>query len=133
MSNELSVVQELKSTEVMAKISASLGKPINDPSVLKFITGAIMTINEKPELSRCTRQSIIDSVVNAASVGLPVDSQRLAYLVPRGGVCCFQPSYLGYIAKIKEADPSTDFTICPIYKGDKFTVSRSNGDPCTLR
>lgn len=127
MTTALEIISELKSGDIVAKISASLGKPVSDPSVLKFITGAIMTIQEKPELARCSKQSIIDSVVNAASVQLPVDNQHLAYLVPRGGICCFQPSYMGYIAKIKESDPTADFTVCPVYKGDKFTFSRKDG------
>lgn len=134
MSNALEVIRtEIQSNEVMAKISACLGKSANDPAVLKFITGAIMTIQNKPDLMRCAKQSIIDSLVELAVKGLPVDNRHLAYLIPWQNkatgeyICSPMPGYQGYLYRIKQAEPSADFTIGLVYKGDAFTASKSSG------
>ena len=122
--------QELKGSGVMAKISASLGKPATDPGVMKFIHGAIMEIEAriggKSDITLCTKQSIIDSLIKAATVKLPVDSRQLAYLVPFGKTCTFMPSYKGYIYKVKEADTTMETTVGIVYKGDVFTCQETD-------
>ena len=122
--------QELKGSGVMAKISASLGKPATDPGVMKFIHGAIMEIEarvgSKSDITLCTKQSIIDSLIKAATVKLPVDSRQLAYLVPFGKTCTFMPSYKGYIYKVKEADTTMETTVGIVYKGDVFTCQETD-------
>ena len=74
------IEKEIRSNDVMARISDSLGKPATDPSVKKFINGAIMymqsKVGQKGDISHCTRQSIIDSLINAATVRLPVDNKH---------------------------------------------------------
>lgn len=128
----VAIEKELKGNVVMAKISASLGKPAQDPGVLKFIHGAIMEIQarvgSKSDITLCTQQSIIDSLINAATVKLPVDNRKLAHLVPFGKVCTFMPDYKGYIYKVKEADSTAEVTVGVVYKGDKFEVSRGDGE-----
>jgi len=124
------ITQELKGNVVMAKISASLGKPATDPGVMKFIHGAIMEIEarigSKSDITLCTKQSIIDSLIKAATVKLPVDSRQLAYLVPFGKTCTFMPSYKGYIYKVKEADTTMETTVGIVYKGDVFTCQETD-------
>lgn len=124
------IAKELKANEVMAKISASLGKSATDPGVLKFIHGAIMEIEarvgSKSDITLCTKQSIIDSLIKAATVKLPVDSRQLAYLVPFGKTCTFMPSYKGYIYKVKEADTTMETTVGIVYKGDVFTCQETD-------
>lgn len=124
------ITQELKGAGVMAKISASLGKPATDPGVMKFIHGAIMEIEAriggKSDITVCTKQSIIDSLIKAATVKLPVDSRQLAYLVRFGKTCTFMPSYKGYIYKVKEADTTMEITVGIVYKGDVFTCQETD-------
>lgn len=124
------ITQELKGAGVMAKISASLGKPATDPMVMKFIHGAIMEIEARiggnSDITLCTRQSIIDSLIKAATVKLPVDSRQLAYLVPFGKTCTFMPSYKGYIYKVKEADTTMEITVGIVYKDDVFTCQETD-------
>lgn len=124
------IEKEIRSSDVMAKISNSLGKPATDPSVLKFLNGAMMYIQSKigtkGDVSHCTKQSIIDSLINAATVRLPVDNKHYACLVAYKDVCNFQPEWRGYVAKIKEADSSAVVTVGIVYKGDVFTYSRTD-------
>lgn len=130
-STALAVIEkEIRSNEVMTRISDSLGKPATDPSVKKFINGAMMYIQSKVgskgDVSHCTKQSIIDSLINAATVRLPVDNKHYACLVAYKDVCNFQPEWRGYVAKIKEADSSAVVTVGMKFKGDVFTYSRTD-------
>lgn len=124
------IEKEIRSNDVMARISDSLGKPATDPSVKKFINGAIMymqsKVGQKGDISHCTRQSIIDSLINAATVRLPVDNKHYACLVAYKDVCNFQPEWRGYVAKIKEADSSSVVTVGIVFKGDTFTFSKED-------
>lgn len=126
------VEKEIRGNEVMAKISNSLGKPMTDPSVMKYVNGAIMymqsKVGQKGDVSHCSKQSIVDSLINAATVRLPVDSKHYACLIAYGSTCTFQPEWRGYVAKVREADASAKVTAYLIYKGDKFTHSTSNGN-----
>jgi len=128
MSNELMVIEnEIRRDSNLALISASLGKPVDDPEILRFISGALMVIYDKPELRACSPASIAKCLIHAANIRLPVDNRNLAYLVPFAKECSLMPSYKGYIYKVKNADPSTEFTVALVYMGDTFTVSKENG------
>lgn len=124
------ITQELKGAGIMAKIGASLGRPATDPQVMKFLNGALMEIEAriggKSDITLCTRQSIIDSLIKAATVKLPIDSRQLAYLVPFGKTCTFMPGYKGYIYKVKEADTTMETTVGIVYKGDVFTCQETD-------
>lgn len=126
------IEKEVRSSEVMTKISNSLGKPATDPSVMKFINGAMMymqsKVGSKGDVSHCTKQSIIDSLISAATYRLPVDSKHYACLVAYKDVCNFQPEWRGYVAKIKEADASAEITPVLVFKGDKFSYHRKDNN-----
>ena len=130
---QLAVIEKaIRGGEVLAKIGLSLGKPATDQSVMKFINGAIMAIQAssgtKSDITLCTQQSIANALINAALVKLPVDNRKLAYLVPFRDQCVFMPGFLGYIYKVKEADPTADITVGIVYKGDEFSCSKDSGN-----
>lgn len=96
----------------------------------KYIRGVLTTLeftkNEKLKL--CTPRSIILSVLTSAQLGLPVDSQGLAYLIPyfngktKKYECQLMPGYKGYIKKIRESSTVDDFYTKIVYDGDSFDV-----------
>lgn len=126
------IKKQISSTDVIAKISNSLGKPATDPSVMKFINGAIMymqsKVGQKGDVSHCTRQSIVDSLICAATLRLPVDNRHLACLIAYKDVCNFQPEWRGYVYKVKEADPSAEITTNLVFKGDLFVPHREGNN-----
>ena len=128
--NLMVLEKEIKGGVILQRISNSLGRHATDPSVMKFIHSAVMYINgkvgTKQDISNCTQQSIIDSIINAATVGLPVDNKHYACLIPYGNTCNFQVEWRGYVAKIKEADPSLSVTVGLVFKGDKFEASKED-------
>jgi phage RecT family recombinase len=124
------IEKEIKGYDASSMIANSLGKPMTDPMVMKFINGALMyiqsKIGQKGDVSGCTKQSIVDSLINAATVKLPVDNKHYACLIPYKDICTFQPEWRGYLAKVKEADPSAEVSAVLVFKGDKFSYSRKN-------
>jgi len=126
------ITKQIQGKEIMQKISMSLGKPATDPSVMRFLNGAIMYIQDKvgtkSDVTNCSLQSIANALINAALVKLPVDNRKLAYLVPFRDQCVFMPGFLGYIYKVKEADPTADITVGIVYKGDEFSCSKDSGN-----
>jgi recombinational DNA repair protein RecT len=127
---------ELQSQAVMNNISAALGKDANSPEVKKFLYGAISEIQSriggKSDITLCTKQSIIDSLINAATVRLPVDSRKLAHLIPYGNICTFMPDYKGYIYKVKEVNSTVEVTVGIVYKGGITERQHINTFPQTL-
>ena len=139
MTKEIDILKrEIETTDAMAMISACLGKPANDPKVFKFIASAMMYIQSKVgtkgDVSKCTKQSIISSLIDAATAGLAVDNRHYACLIAYKDnaagtlVCSYQPEWRGYVAKIKEADHSAKVTSALIYKGDRFSHVSKNGE-----
>lgn len=139
MTKEIEILKkEIETTDAMAMISACLGKPANDPKVFKFIASAMMYIQSKVgtkgDVSKCTKQSIITSLIDAATAGLAVDNRHYACLIAYKDnaagtlVCSYQPEWRGYVAKIKEADHSAKVTSALIYKGDRFSHVSKNGE-----
>lgn len=126
------IKKTVSGTEVMANISNSLGKPATDPAVMKFINGAIMymqsKVGQKGDVSFCTKQSIVDSLICAATLRLPVDNRHLACLIPYKDVCTFQPEWRGYVYKVKEADPSAEIITNLVFKGDLFVPHREGNN-----
>jgi len=94
----------------------------------KYIRGVLTTLEftKNDNLKLCTPRSIILSVLTSAQLGLPVDSQGLAYLIPyfnkKSGKyeCQLMPGFKGYILKIREASTVDDFYTKVVYEGDDF-------------
>lgn len=127
MGNELAVIESDMTNKGRCDIALALGKPPEDKSVSKYILGAMKEIEAKATLKSCSAQSIINCLIQCANLGLAVDNRHLAYLVPFGGVCTLMPGYLGYISKIKEADPTAFVTVGIVRQGDKFECAKESG------
>lgn len=59
---------------------------------------AMQYVDASEFLQKCSGESIRNSVINVASVGLSLSpATKLAYLVPRKGKCCLDISYIGLV------------------------------------
>lgn len=64
----------------------------------RFALQIITTGGSKEYLQKCSTDSIRNAITNVASVGLTLNpAMKLAYLVPRDGLCCLDISYIGLI------------------------------------
>lgn len=79
--------------EQFMQIAASSGNAVTWQKEASF---ALQAIEKSEYLQKAKPSSIRNAVVNVASVGLSLNpAQKLAYLVPRDGLCCLDISYIG--------------------------------------
>lgn len=115
----------------------------NDPQLQKAITRfggitspaaaereasfALQLVNKNALLQKCSTQSIIESFLNVANVGLTLNpALNFAYLVPRydraikSFVCTLMPSYQGLVKLLTDTGAVTSVS-CHLYRdGDEF-------------
>ncbi len=121
--NQLAVIEKEVYSNARSMVAVQLGKEVKDPEVAKFLAGAMMTIAGDWKLSQCTPKSIGDCLVEAAQAKLPVDSRRLAYLIPYGKTATLMPSYQGYVHILSMADPTTIVVTNLVFNNEADSLS----------
>lgn len=88
-----------------------------------MLQAANIILAQTPELQRCTPDSILNSIVQCASLGLSLTrSLGEAYLIPYGKECQFQPGFRG-IAKLARANGKIESIVARVvYQKDEFKV-----------
>lgn len=98
----------------------------------KEATFAIQIIQQSDMLTsfiKSNPQSIINSIVNIASIGLTLNpALAFAYLVPRDGKCILDISYRGMIKILTDAGGIRNIDADDVYENDHF-VYRKGTDP----
>lgn len=84
------------------------------------ISSILATVASSTALQRCTPESILMSAYNAATLGLPVNSLGLAYLVPYGNEAKFQIGYQGQLHLMYETGFVGSVDAEVVYENDKF-------------
>lgn len=75
------------------EIARTLANPVNWDAESNY---AMQVLKKNKALAACPIDTIKDSMVNVAAIGLSLNpAQKLAYLVPRDGVACLDISYQG--------------------------------------
>ena len=126
---ELAVfLNEPKHIEKFIKVS---GSPI---AANQYVQSALIAIADSEELRKCTPQSIFQSVLRAASLGLSCDpAVKQAWIVPfnkkikgKNGqadtwikVAQFQPHYMGLYQLAMRTGKYWQINVSPIYQGDE--------------
>jgi recombinational DNA repair protein RecT len=149
MSNALTIIeQKLTSEQTKNKLLALLGVSSDNErgqqEVYRYASSVLAEVRKsssdsKKDLTVCNPDSIVQSMIDAASFGLTIDGRQHAHLVKFGNNAVFQIGYRGYLAKIKEHYPDADFTVELIFDGDavkiwnedslqRFTIQRGS-DP----
>jgi recombination protein RecT len=101
-----------------AQIAALLPKHIDANRLMRL---ALLTMRQTPELLKCTPESLIGSVLQAAQLGLePGDALGQAYLVPYGKSATFQMGYQGMIDLAKRSGEVQRITAHVVYEKDVF-------------
>lgn len=124
------------------QIAAASGNVVNYQKEASF---AIQAIEKSEYLQKCSPSSTRNAVVNVASVGLSLNpAMKLAYLVPRDGLCCLDISYIGLVkiatdtgsvnvvkAEIVRANDDFEYMgpfMHPRHKFNPFASSEQRGD-----
>ena len=87
--------QMIEGEGVRSAIASVLPKHVTPERLLKTV---LLAASRNPAIYRCTRDSILRCVIQAAELGLePGSSLGTAYLVPYGAECTLIPSYRGLV------------------------------------
>ena len=75
----------------------------NEQSTKKELGFAAQVIEGSDKLRTCSPESIMNAVINVARTGITLNPvMKLAYLIPRGGKCVLDFSYVGLIKMLKD-------------------------------
>ncbi|KAF0248056.1 MAG: recombination protein RecT, partial [bacterium] len=84
------------------------------------ISSILATVASSTALQRCTPESILMAAYNAATLGLPVNSLGLAYLVPYGNEAKFQIGYQGQLHLMYQTEFVGSVDAEVVYEKDYF-------------
>lgn len=136
MANELQVLKQSTVDVVAAHVrklqeSGELQLPPNY-SAANALKAAWLILQEtrdkngKPVLQTCTRESIINALLDMVVQGLnPVKKQ--CYFVPFGNKLVCMRSYFGDMAVVKRVLPNADIWFGVVYEGDDFEYTIERG------
>lgn len=87
----------------------------------RFIKSALLAVSRNPQLMKCTKQSIITSIINAAELGLDfTPAKGHAYIVTFGNEATFMPGYRGFIDLARRSGVVRNIEAHVVYENDEF-------------
>lgn len=98
--------------------------------VLALAFESIASSPDPTKLLRCDPRSIVNCAIQGVLVSVPVDQRGLAHLVPypnKHKGCWeakYQPSYHGYIFKVKLVYRDFDCWVGWVFEGDEFSIEK---------
>lgn len=126
----------LKSKEVVSKVVLALGGDSNDEAAkqeaFKYIASVLQEVqrtigDDKKDLTTCEPHSIVQCMIDAATMQLPIDGRSLAHLMKYGKKATLQIGYRGFLYKISQYYQDASFAAVPVFEGDDVSISDENG------
>ena len=91
--------------------------------VNRFIKSAMLAATRNQDLLKCTKQSIVDTIINAAELGLDfTPAKGHAYIVPFGNIATFMPGYRGLIELARRSGVVKKIESHVVYANDEFEI-----------
>ena len=102
--------------------------PANSLKKARFILND-MKVSGKPVLEVCTKESIIQCLLESVTKGLSYDSSQI-YFIPRGNQMTNMESVYGRIVRAKRASKNYRPVVGYVYEGDEFEIGHNleNGE-----
>lgn len=129
MPNELIVTRESFNTVEKAMQAAGFAPE----KVKQEISFALQTINKSPQLQKCSRESILQAVLNISNIGLSLNpAAKEAYLIPRWNGftkqmdASLEPGYIGLVKLLTDAGSITSILCQLVYEKDIFSLDLAN-------
>lgn len=105
-----------------------------DPErVKREISFAIQSINKSAQLQKCSRESLMQAVLNISNVGLTLNpAAKEAYLIPRYSSltrsmeASLDPSYIGLVKLLTDTGSVKSMVCQIVYGGDHFELDLAN-------
>lgn len=124
MSQQLAIAQQ----------QVELAKPIFEQAVIdnklqlsfqKEASFAMQLFQANPYLAGMNPDSIKNAIVNVALTGLTLNPvMKFAYLVPRKGKCCLDPSYMGLIKILTDTGSVKNIEAKLVYSNEPFEIQQ---------
>ena len=127
MSNEVAIREREQKNKVLVSQAEKQFEATNEykMSFNREASFAIQILTNNDFLAGCDPTSIKDAVVNIALTGLTLNpALKYAYLVPRGGKCVLDISYMGMIKLLTDAGAVKNIDAGVIYSNDKYDYRR---------
>lgn len=83
--------------------------------------------DDKKDLTNCVPESYVQAMIDAATIGIPIDGRKLADLVPRGGMIQYQINTAGFVYLVGLHYKGANFKSGVVFEGDEFRVWSENG------
>lgn len=121
-------IEKLKQTIVSAKKSFEVAlTPETKLSFAQESGFAMQILKANDYLSKLDPDSIRDSIIQVALVGLTLNpALKYAYLIPRGGKCTLDISYIGMIKILTDAGFIKNIDAAVVYEKDEFEFVRGS-------
>ena len=102
---------------------------LNNLNFTKEFEFAMQIFEKNDYLAKMSMPSIKNALVNIALSGLTLNPvMKMAYLVPRKGQCCVDPSYMGLVKILTDSGSVKSIKADVVYEKDAFDVDLgSNG------
>lgn len=112
--------------EFFEKMKPSLSRALGDIiGVDRFVTTALLAINGNPKILECSRDSVFQSLMTSASLGLEIGGPMAhGHLVPYAGKCTFQVGYPGWITLAYRSGHVKLIDVDVVCPGDRFTFKK---------
>lgn len=98
-----------------------------EETFLKEASFAIQLANKSPQLQKCSQETVMQSLLNVAQIGLTLNPVfKLAYLIPRWNSvtrsteCCLEPSYQGLVKLLTDTGSVKSISVHVVHENDSF-------------
>lgn len=129
MSNEL-MVKQSDFTQIEKRM---MDAGFDPERVKKEISFAIQSINRSAQLQKCSKESLMQAVLNVSNVGLTLNpAAKEAYLIPRYSSitrsmeATLDPSYIGLVKLLTDTGSVKSMVCQLVHRGDRFELDLAN-------
>src|SRR5210317_678093 len=110
------------------KIKTRFTDLVGEDTWSKESSFALQAFRKNPRLMDCNPETILESVLNVAQIGLTLNpASKMAYLVPRYNSgsfqCVLEPSYQGLVKLVTDTGSVHSVACHPVYAEDEFEVT----------
>lgn len=121
MSKELTIIEQVQNYEPLKIL---FDKDQNGYE--KYVASILNVIKAKPELQKCSPQSVLTCIHNAKTMGLEIDARQLCHLIPYGGIAKLEVDYRGFIYKMDQVLTDFNWKVAFVHEEDEFEVWNEN-------
>lgn len=125
--NKLQLVQQdLEATKIdFNKNVEELGLKLNFKQELDF---AMQAFQKNPSLLSCSPETVRNCLINLSLTNLTLNPlMQFAYLVPRGGKCVVDPSYMGLCKVLTDTGSVVSIKAGLVWSDEPFQIERGSG------